>query len=293
MDYVVLHSDEIEVANASLGSVGVAPAIAIEQSVSNAVSHGVVFVAGSGGPGYGNGGGNPGGGSSAGGGWSGWQSVGGTSAAAPAGPPPTPFNGSNYNVGTNAFSQSFGAGGNLWGAPTIADGTVDGTSAGQLTMTASRSGWEIYNQQTLGYSYASPYGGPRLSEQTIGILQPHVNMFASDKVMPPLDLRNIQVLIGVPASSDSDGRASALSYPGGINMTSPGSYEHDIGTLAHEIIHKVQERTYSSFQAFIQERTDQVERLGEEGEDLTYHTPGHIENQAEQFKLDILQWLGY
>jgi RHS repeat-associated protein len=82
----------------------------------------------SGGPGYGNGGGNPGGGSSAGGGWSGWQSVGGTSAAAPAGPPPTPFNGSNYNVGTNAFSQSFGAGGNVWGAPTIADGTVDGTS---------------------------------------------------------------------------------------------------------------------------------------------------------------------
>jgi len=253
----------------------------------------------SGGPGY-SGGGNPGystaGGAFMGGltytGTYGGFGGGGTYAAAASGPPPTPFNGSNYNVGTNAFSQSFGAGGNTWEAPTISDGTVEGggSDTSWREVYSSQGGWQLYNPQTSSFSYASPYGGPRLSEQTIGMLQPHVNMFASEKVLQSLDLRSVQVLIGVP-DFIGDGRARGLDYPGGINMTSPGLlYVADFATLAHEIVHKMQERNYSSFESFMQERNDQADRYGEDGQ---YFQEGTLENQAKGFKSDVQKWFGY
>jgi subtilisin family serine protease len=57
VDYIVQHADEIEVANASLeGLAGTnhpsAPATAIRQAISNAVSHGIVFVVAAGNDGY-------------------------------------------------------------------------------------------------------------------------------------------------------------------------------------------------------------------------------------------------
>jgi hypothetical protein len=51
-------------------------------------------------------------------------------------------------VGTNAFSQSFGAGGNVWGASTIADGTVEGGGG--------VSGMGVQNLGILGYGMAGP-----------------------------------------------------------------------------------------------------------------------------------------
>jgi RHS repeat-associated protein len=43
--------------------------------------------------------------------------------------PPTPYTGPNYSVGTDSFSTSFGFGGNVWGAPTIGNGSGEGTSS--------------------------------------------------------------------------------------------------------------------------------------------------------------------
>ena len=169
----------------------------------------------SGGPGYGNGGGNPGGGSSAGGGWagggwSGWQPVGGTSAAAPASPPPIAFNGSNYNVGTNAFSQSFGAGGNVWGAPTIGDGTVDGGSNAGLSSLTFFPGDPYGFKTPIDTSWMST---PWLDDNVWGPMAGFADLFASH---PERGVPNMAIGVAwVPglglSTSESWGNMATLS----------------------------------------------------------------------------------
>ena len=110
--------------------------------------------------------------------------------------------------------------------------------------------------------------------------------YAHSKGLKRVDLEEIDVLIGTP-----DGRGRDMAT--GIRIPTVGegskSYENTLGSISHEIGHKVQEGGFANFEAFNYENERQRDMCGEK----VYYTPGTLECEAQTFRRHVLETKGF